>query len=43
MKPENFCMGSGPKSHTVYLIDYGLSKKYIDHKTGAHIPMMEGK
>lgn len=31
------------KAHIVYLIDYGLAKKYIDSKTGEHIPYIEGK
>lgn len=34
VKPDNFCMGTGTKSNVVYLIDYGLSKKYIDPKNG---------
>jgi hypothetical protein len=33
----------GSKSDTVYLIDYGLSKRYMDPKTGQHIPMKDGK
>jgi len=28
IKPENFAMGLGPKAHHIYLIDFGLSKKY---------------
>ncbi len=27
----------------IYLIDYGLAKKYKDMKTGKHIPYLEGK
>lgn len=33
IKPENFLMGMGQKSHLIHLIDYGLSKKYLDKKT----------
>ena len=43
MKPENFLIGLGRKSHMVYIIDYGLAKKYRDPKTNQHIPMREGK
>ncbi len=38
VKPDNFLMGLGKKMHIVYLIDYGLAKKYRDSKTLAHIP-----
>ena len=43
MKPENFLMGLGRESHNVYLIDFGLSKKFKDAKTHQHIPYKENK
>ena len=43
MKPENFLMGLGRESHTVHLIDFGLSKKFKDAKTHQHIPYKENK
>ena len=43
IKPDNFLVGTGNKSDTVYIIDYGLAKKYIEPKTGLHIPFKKGK
>jgi casein kinase 1 len=43
IKPDNFLMGTGKKGHHVYIIDYGLAKKYRDPKTGQHIPYRENK
>jgi serine/threonine protein kinase len=43
LKPENLLMGNGKNSHVVHVIDYGLSKRYRDPKTGKHIPFREGK
>ena len=43
IKPENFLIGSKEKSNIIFLIDFGLSKKYKDSKTNQHIPYKEGK
>ena len=43
MKPDNFLMGTGKQCNKVYLIDYGLAKKYRDLRTRVHIPYKEGK
>jgi len=42
IKPDNFLMGLGKKGHKVYLIDFGLAKRYIG-KDGKHIPYKENK
>lgn len=36
-------MGLRKQSHIVYLIDYGLSKRYRDSKNLQHIPYKENK
>lgn len=44
IKPDNFLMGIGARRvNTVFLIDYGLAKKYRDMRTRTHIPYREGK
>lgn len=37
IKTENLCIGHGKKSQTIFLIDFGLSKRYKCPKTGKHI------
>lgn len=43
IKPDNFVMGTGKRGHHVYMIDFGLAKKFQDPKTRQHIPFKEGK
>ena len=43
IKPGNFVIGRGDKNKIIYLIDFGLSKRYIDPETKKHIPYKEGK
>lgn len=43
LKPDNFLMGVGKRGNQVFLIDFGLAKKYRDPRTHQHIPFREGK
>ena len=43
IKLENFCIGNEENTNTIYLIDYGLAKRFKDNKTNQHIPYREGK
>ncbi|KAM1478950.1 hypothetical protein ACFX2I_026314 [Malus domestica] len=43
IKPDNFLMGLGRKANQVYIIDFGLAKRYREATTNRHIPYRENK
>jgi serine/threonine protein kinase len=42
VKPDNFVVGHDTKGYKIYLIDFGLAKKYLD-KEGKHIEYKDNK
>ena len=43
MKPDNYLIGHGKKQNIIYVIDFGLAKRYRNPKTGKHIPYKDNK
>ena len=43
IKPENFVTGINDDSNTIYIIDFGLARRFKDKKTGAHTPYRENR
>jgi serine/threonine protein kinase len=43
IKPGNFAVGRGSARNEVFVIDFGLAKRYKDPKTDKHIPSVKGK
>jgi serine/threonine protein kinase len=43
IKPQNFLMGLAPEASTVFVVDFGLAKRFRDGLTGQHISLKEGK
>lgn len=43
IKPSNFLMGLNKDREQMYIIDFGLAKRYYDAEEDVHNPMKEGK
>ncbi|XP_077609203.1 casein kinase I [Crocuta crocuta] len=43
IKPDNFVMGIGRHCNKLFLVDFGLAKRYRDNRTRQHIPYREDK
>ena len=43
IKPDNYVVGIDDKSHIIYILDFGLSKKYRSSKTNQHIKFSSKK
>jgi serine/threonine protein kinase len=43
IKPENFLVGKGNSEQSIYIIDFGLAKRYRDEQTRIHISYKDNK
>ena len=43
IKPDNFAIGRNKNAHILYILDFGLSKKFWSSSKQSHIPFITGK
>jgi serine/threonine protein kinase len=43
VKPNNFLIGTGVHKSQIFVIDFGLSKRYRNAETNEHIQLASGK
>ena len=43
VKPDNLLMGIGSQCNRLFLVDFGLARKYRDSRSRQHMPYREGK
>ena len=43
IKPDNFLIGIQKQQHVIYIIDFGLAKRYKDPRSGRHISFKDNK
>lgn len=43
IKPDNFLIGRGQNRDKIYMIDFGLAKKYLNKDNQSHIPYRDNK
>ena len=43
IKPQNFLVGKDTTAKTIYILDFGLAKRYRDEHTHIHIPLKENR
>ena len=42
IKPQNFVIGKNENEHLIYLVDFGLAKRFREEYTNLHIPLRQG-
>ena len=43
IKPDNFLVGRGSHQDKIYMIDFGLAKRYLSKDSETHIPYRDNK